>query len=69
MSTTTYRYELRRGGEILATGHFASDEPLEVGQAIAIGNADGVVRSIEPMLGEAELRVVVEVPDRPTKGL
>ena len=32
-----YRYELRRGEEIIATGHLAFDEPLEVGEQIRIG--------------------------------
>jgi hypothetical protein len=38
-----YRYELRRGEDIVATGHLAIDEPLEVGQSIKIGKREGVI--------------------------
>jgi hypothetical protein len=39
-----YRYELRRGDEVIATG-----------------SRSGIVRSIEPSLGERELRLVVQL--------
>jgi hypothetical protein len=64
VTTTGYRYELRRGDEVVATGHLTHEEPLEVGQPIAIGAHDGVVRSIEPILGEHELRLVVQLAPR-----
>jgi hypothetical protein len=56
-----YRYELRRGEEVLATGHMAREQPLEVGERIAIGGRAGIVRAIQPLLGERELRLVVQL--------
>jgi hypothetical protein len=56
-----YRYELRRGEEVLATGHMARERPLEVGERIAIGGRAGIVRAIQPLLGERELRLVVQL--------
>lgn len=56
-----YRYELRRGDEVVATGHFSREQPLEVGERIAVGSHSGIVRSIEPLLGERELRLVVQL--------
>jgi hypothetical protein len=61
MGDTSYRYELRRGGEIIATGHLSHEEPLEPGDQIAIGRARGVVRDIEPTLGQTERRLVIEL--------
>ena len=56
-----YRYELRRGDEVIATGHLSSEQPLEVGERIAIGSSTGIVRDVEPLLGELELRLVVQI--------
>ena len=56
-----YRYELRRGEEVLATGHLSREQPLEVGARIVIGGRPGIVRTIEPLLGERELRLVVQL--------
>lgn len=56
-----YRYELRRGDEVIATGHLSSEQPLEIGERIAIGSRSGIVRSIEPLLGQRELRLVVQL--------
>jgi hypothetical protein len=56
-----YRYELRRGDQVIATGHLSREEPLEVGERISIGSQSGIVRSIEPLLGERELRLVVQL--------
>jgi hypothetical protein len=56
-----YRYELRRGEEVIATGHLSRERPLEVGERIEIGARAGIVRGIEPMLGEHELRLVVQL--------
>jgi hypothetical protein len=62
-----YRYELRRGEEVVATGHFSHEGPLEIGERVAIGRQNGIVRSIEPLLGERELRLVVQLlRDDPT---
>ena len=56
-----YSYELRRGDQVIATGHLSREEPLEVGGGINIGSQSGIVRSIEPLLGERELRLVVQL--------
>jgi hypothetical protein len=63
VAQAAYRYELRRGDEILATGHLTNDEPLEAGQSIKIGTREGVIQTVEPLLGESELRIVVHLPD------
>jgi len=56
-----YRYELRRGDEVVATGHLSHEQPLEVGDRIEIGGQAGIVRTVEPLLGELELRLVVQL--------
>jgi hypothetical protein len=56
-----YRYELRRGEEVLATGHLSREQPLEVGERVVIGGRPGIVRSVDPILGERELRLVVQL--------
>jgi hypothetical protein len=42
-----YRYELRRGDEVIATGHLSSEPPFEAGERITIGSRSGIVCSIE----------------------
>jgi hypothetical protein len=61
VQAVSYRYELRSGNEILATGHLTREAPLEVGDRITIGRSEGIVRETEPMLGESELRLVVQL--------
>jgi hypothetical protein len=56
-----YRYELRRGDEVIATGHLSREQPLEVGERLAIGSRVGIVRDVGPLLGERELRLVVQL--------
>lgn len=56
-----YVYELRRGDEVIATGHMGREQPLEVGERITIGSHSGVVRATEALLGERELRLVVQL--------
>jgi hypothetical protein len=56
-----YRYELRRGDEIVATGRLTRETRLEVGDRITIGSSEGIVRVIEPTLGERELHLVVQL--------
>ena len=63
MAQAIYRYEIRRGDEILATGRLTNDEPLEAGQSIKIGKREGVIQTVEPLLGESELRIVVQLPN------
>jgi hypothetical protein len=56
-----YRYELRRGDEVIATGHLSSEQPFEIGERDHDRQSVRIVRSIEPSLGERELRVVVQL--------
>jgi hypothetical protein len=56
-----YRYELRRGDEVIATGRFSREQPLEVGDRVTIGSQSGIVRVTEPLLGEGELHLVVQL--------
>lgn len=49
--------ELRRGDEVIATGHFSREQPLEIGERITIGSRSGIVRDVGPILGELELRL------------
>jgi hypothetical protein len=56
-----YRYELRRGDEVIATGHLTSEQPLEVGDRISIGTNTGTVRAVNPILHERELHLVVQI--------
>lgn len=61
MAGVDYRYELRRGDEVVATGHLMREEQLEVGDRLEINGQPGIVRTIEPLLGEQELRLVVQL--------
>lgn len=56
-----YRYELRRGDGVVATGHLSREEPLEVGDQLEVNGQLGIVRTIEPLLGDRELRLVVQL--------
>jgi hypothetical protein len=59
-----YRYELRRSDELIATGHMSSERAFVVGERVVIGGYSGIVRSTEPLLGEHELRLVVQLTMR-----
>jgi hypothetical protein len=61
MGGVVYQYELRRGEEIIATGRFSSERPLEAGERVAIGGREGIVRTVELLLGEMEQRLVVQL--------
>jgi hypothetical protein len=61
MSAVEYRYELRLGDEVIATGHQLMEEPLEVGDRLLLNGREGIVRTIEPLVGERELRLVVQL--------
>jgi hypothetical protein len=61
MGSFGYRYELERGDEVLATGHLNRDTPLATGDRITINGRDGIVRAIEPQLGEPEQRLVIQL--------
>jgi hypothetical protein len=56
-----YRYELRRGDEVISTGHMTRERAIEVDERIEIGGQVGIVRSIEPVLSERELHMVVQL--------
>jgi hypothetical protein len=61
----SYRYELRRGHEVVTTGHLSQEEPLEVGARIVVGGRARIVRSVEPQLGQQELRLLVQLLRNP----
>jgi hypothetical protein len=61
MSEFSYRYELRRGEEVTATGHLNRERPLQVGDRLVIAGRPGIVRTIDPLLGERERRLVVQL--------
>jgi hypothetical protein len=61
MGERAYVYELRQGEEVVATGHLHREQPFEVGERVSIGGREGIVRAIEPLLGERELRLVVQL--------
>ena len=65
---TSYRYELRRGDEIVATGHITQETPLQVGDRLTLGRKVGIVREIGPPLPEGELRLVVQLLPRYDSG-
>jgi hypothetical protein len=65
MPTLEYRYELRRGNEIVATGLLSHEQPLEVGQRVETAGQTGIVRTVEPILGQRELRLIVQLRREP----
>jgi hypothetical protein len=58
-----YRYELRSGDEVVATGHLSDEQSLQVGETLTIGSHSGLVRSIEPGLHQQELQLIVQLTD------
>jgi hypothetical protein len=60
-----YRYEVRQGDELIATGHLSREQPFEVGEGIVIGSNAGVVKAVQPVLHEIELRLVVQIEHQP----
>jgi hypothetical protein len=61
MDSVEYVYELRRGDDVVVTGRLLFDDPLEVGARVEIAHREGIVRSIDPLLGERALRLVVQL--------
>ena len=61
MPDFVYRYELRRADEVVATGHLTREVALELGEQITINGLQATVRSIEPVLHERELHLVVQL--------
>lgn len=60
-----YRYEIRQGDEVIATGHLSNDRPLQEGETLTIGNRAGLVRSIEPRLHDQELQLILQLANDP----
>jgi hypothetical protein len=56
-----YRYELRDADEVISTGHLNRERPLQVGDRVEIGGRAGLVRTVEPLLHDHEVRLVVEL--------
>jgi hypothetical protein len=65
MPAVEYRYELRRGDLVVATGHLSREQPLEVGERVELAARTGIVRAVESILGERELRLVVQLRRAP----
>jgi hypothetical protein len=61
MTAATYLYELRRGDEIVATGHLAQDHTFEIGDRVTVAGRTGIVHSIIPIRGQNEQRLVVQL--------
>jgi hypothetical protein len=57
----SYRYELKRGDEVLATGHLNGDTPLAAGDRITVNGREGIVRSVEPSFRTLEQRLVIQL--------
>jgi len=60
-----YLYELRRGEQVIATGHLTHNEPLEIGGRITIAGREGIVRSIIPIRGQIQQRLIVQLLPAP----
>jgi hypothetical protein len=56
-----YRYEVRRGDEVVATGHLTHERPLQVGETLTIGSGSALVRSVEPQLHDLEMQLVMQL--------
>jgi hypothetical protein len=71
MTRTSYRYELRAGRTITATGHVSYETPLAIGDEITIGNRTGTVHELGPRLPDGDHRLVVRLhaDDRNTRSL
>ena len=64
MTGSNYRYELRHGDEIIATGHVTWDHELNTGDEITIGSQRGIVDTVAVVLHTNEKRLVVRIRDR-----
>jgi hypothetical protein len=56
-----YRYELRSDDRLVGTGHLRLAQALNAGDRIEIGKRTGIVQAIEPLLGQRELRLVIQL--------
>ena len=60
----SYVYELREGGQVVATGRLMREQPFDVGERIELNDRVGTVRSVESTLDPHERRLVIELlPD------
>lgn len=67
MGELHFRYELRAGDQILATGHLSVAHPLNVGDELTISAKRGIVAAITPIPGSHESRLVIKLAaDEPT---
>ncbi len=62
----SYRYELRQGDEIVATGNISLAQDLQVGDRIELAGRTGIVRDVDPVLNSEELRLVVQLTAQDT---
>jgi len=60
-------YELRRGDQIIATGHLNHDQPLKVGEHIAVAGHTGIVREIIPGISHNPERLIIELLPDPSR--
>jgi hypothetical protein len=58
-SLSTRRFNSPRTTQ--ATTALNHEQPLDVGDRIEIGGQAGIVRTVQPLLGELELRLVVQL--------
>ncbi len=64
----SYRYELREGDVIIATGHISYEVPLELGDLVTLGKTRGVVRDLGPRVAGGEVRLVLQLrPPEPAE--
>ncbi len=63
MGSHSYRYTLRRGDEIVATGHLLSEHPLEIGEQLSVGPHRGEVVAVEPSLDGLEEQLTLDLRD------
>ena len=56
-----YVYELRRGDQVLASGHMKQEDPLVVGDRIVVGGYGGIVHAVSSQMVDGELRLVVQL--------
>jgi hypothetical protein len=57
----SYRYSLRRGDEVVATGYLLSEHRLEVGEELSVGPHRGVVIAVDPVVGGLEEQLTLEL--------
>jgi hypothetical protein len=62
MSKVGYRYELRREGEVLATGYLSWEHELAPGDTVSIAGHHGIVRSVRAQLGDQTQLLMLETP-------